>query len=258
MPTITDENFFKSLAKELDSKLNRINSLIGNHPVGKGNYHEYILRDLISNFLPKRYSLKTGFIYFDENNVSPQIDLMVIDEYETPCILAQYDNFVIVYPEAVCCIIEVKTTLKKREFQDANYLIREVKDLFINKAHLPIGGLIFGFTGQALTTTTLNNWYQSLSVCDKKLYPDSILCLNKGFIQFRNLNTATWGHYFVLGDDDELKWKSLSVFLSSILKCCELKQGVNRPAGRTPFDRFSYINGLLWASNYLRYQTGLI
>ena len=258
MSTVTDENYFKSLARELDSKLNRISSLIGNHPVGKGNYHEYILRDLITKFLPKRYSIKTGFIYFDEDNISPQLDLMVIDEYETPCILAQYENFVVVYPEAVICVIEVKTTLNKKDFIDATTLIRKVKDLCLNKANSPVGGLIFGFTGQPLTPYNLDRWYKVQTTCDKNLYPDAILSLNRGFIQIRKKQDPEWGHYYVNGDDVDLKWKSLSVFLAYILKYCELKAGVNRSAGKTPFDRFSYINGLAWANRYLKYGIGLV
>jgi hypothetical protein len=257
MPLIRDEHYFQSLAKELDSKLDRINALINDHPGEKGNYHEYILKDLISSFLPKRFTIKTGFIYLNESNISPQIDLMIIDESESGCILAQYDDFVVVYPEAVCCVIEVKTSFLKRDFIDSTDLIQKVKKISIANAtrHGVIGGLIFGFRGVKLSPKRLNDWYQSKTTCQFAEYPDAILSLKEGMITKKDLNRNNWGHYFVTGDNDDLKWKSLSIFLAMIIKFCDLKSNIT---DRNPFERHAYIQDLMTSGQYLRYGDGLL
>lgn len=258
MSTITDNHYFESLAKDLDSKLGRINSLINNHPGEKGNYHEYILKDFISKFLSKRYSIKTGFIYVDDTHISPQIDLMIIDENQTPCIIAQYDDFVIVYPEAVCCVIEVKTNLNKKEFKKSTDLIQQIKVLskFNNPRGEVIGGMIFAFNGLKFTPRLLDGWYKSKAERDFSEYPEAIFSFKTGLIMKWNSLTPHRGHYFVIGDD-EVKWKSLSIFNGFLIKYCELRAGVNRPANKTPFDRFSRIADLLISRQYLRFNTGL-
>ncbi|HRN70798.1 MAG TPA: hypothetical protein PLS49_06485 [Candidatus Woesebacteria bacterium] len=257
MSTITDNHYFQSLASELDSKLGRINSLIQNHPAEKGSYHEYILKDLICNFLPKRYSIRTGFIYVDDDHISPQIDLMIIDENQTPCILAQYDDFVIVYPEAVCSVIEVKTYLNKTEFKKSVDLIQEVKTLsmYNNRTGEVIGGIIFAFDGIKFTPNNLHKWYKSVKTRDITEYPEAIISLKKGLVMKWNINNSKKGHYYVLGDDD-LKWKSLSIINGLVIKYCELRAGVNRP-GKTPFHRFSRIDNLNISNEYLLFGKGL-
>ncbi len=260
MSTIHDNEYFISFAKELDSKLGRINSLINNHPGEKGNYHEYILKDLISHFLPKRYSVRTGFIYVDDDHISPQIDLIIIDEDKSPCILAQYSDFVIVYPEAVCCTIEVKTFLNKKEFQRSTNFVQKVKEIsrYNNPEGEMIGSLIFSFDGEIFTPRRLSNWYKDKNSCDVADYPDAILSLKKGFIMKWNLNNEHRGHYFIMGDEDELKWKSLSIFIAIIIKYCELRSGITRPDGKNAFDRFSKMENLRLSREYLKYHEGLL
>lgn len=232
MSKVNDKHYFESLANELDSKLGRINSLISNHPLEKGNYHEYILRDLISKFLPKRYSVKTGFIFVDSDHISPQVDLMIIDENQAPCILAQYDNFIVTYPEAVCCVIEIKTHLDKFEFKKSTDLIQKVKVLskFNNPSGEVIGGLIFAFDSIRLSPKVLDGWYKSNPDRDLSEYPNAILSFKQGLVMNWNLMNKNRGHYFVLGDENGgARWKSLSIFTGTIIKFCELRAGINRP-----------------------------
>lgn len=260
MSTITDNHYFESLAKELDSKVGRINSLVNNHPGEKGNYHEYVLKDFIMKFLPKRYSVKTGFIYVDDKHISPQIDLMIIDENKTPNFIAQYDDFVVVYPEAVCCVIEVKTFLNKKEFKASTDLIQKVKELSIynNPAGEVIGAMIFSFNSEDLTPQKLDGWYKTKQDCSLEEYPDAILSFRKGFLIKWNIAQKNGGHYFVLGDDDSIKWKSLSILNGILIKYCELRAGVKSPPNKNPFVRFSRIQDLKLARQYLRFKTGLI
>ena len=57
------EKFLSSYNEELLSKVSRLDELIGrDHWLSVGNYKESILRSLISNILPRRYEVSTGFI----------------------------------------------------------------------------------------------------------------------------------------------------------------------------------------------------
>ena len=103
--------YLDSFAKELSSKFRRINHLTTSGRTAIGNYHEEILKVALQNFLSKRYSIKTGYIYYDDQNVSNQIDLMIIDENNSFSYLFQEGDFAIVKPDAVVCAIEVKSRL---------------------------------------------------------------------------------------------------------------------------------------------------
>ena len=162
-----------------------------------------------------------------------------------------------IYPEAVCCVIEVKTSFLKRDFIDSTDLIQKVKKISITNTtrHGVIGGLIFGFRGAKLSPKRLNDWYRSKIECQFGEYPEAILSLKEGMIMKKDLNGSNWGHYFVIGDNDDLKWKSLSIFLAMIIKYCDLKSNVT---DRNPFERHAYIQNLMTSGQYLRYRDGLL
>ena len=61
-----NQKYFESFANELAGKFRRINHLTTNARVAIGNYHEEILKVAIKNFLSDRYTVKTGYIYFDD------------------------------------------------------------------------------------------------------------------------------------------------------------------------------------------------
>ncbi|QQR52000.1 hypothetical protein IPG36_05360 [bacterium] len=72
-------SYYDSFAAEMMGKFQRLAKLV-NHGGINGDYHEEILRTVLRNFLSKRYSVKTGFIYQDSEHVSKQVDILIIDE----------------------------------------------------------------------------------------------------------------------------------------------------------------------------------
>ena len=72
--------FYKSLNKELMAVKDRVRSLIGEaHWVKDGEYKEAILKNVISKFLPKKYSMGTGFVINGEKKITQQIDIIIYD-----------------------------------------------------------------------------------------------------------------------------------------------------------------------------------
>lgn len=111
--------FLSSFDNELTGKVRRLDQIIGSdHWLSVGNYKESILRQMLSNSLPKRFEVSTGFIVASDRNCNPikskQIDIIIWDSFEhSP--LFRDGEFVIVAPEACNAIIEVKAKLTRKE-----------------------------------------------------------------------------------------------------------------------------------------------
>jgi hypothetical protein len=102
--------YYSPFAAELLAKFRRVGNLVS-HNATTGHYREEILCSVLRNFLSKRYSVKTGFIYKNEAEVSRQIDVLVVDEDIATAYLYQEGDLAIVRPRSVVGAIEVKTVL---------------------------------------------------------------------------------------------------------------------------------------------------
>ena len=99
----------KSISKELLSIKDRLRNFIDDHHWPEdGRYKEIILTDILRKHLPKSVSVGTGFV-MGEQGLSTQVDI-IIYRNDFPVMFRQSD-FVIVVPEAVLGIIEVKSRI---------------------------------------------------------------------------------------------------------------------------------------------------
>jgi len=113
----------------------------GHHSPSEGDYCEHLLRSFLRETLPRRYSVDTGFILGSPKNipwfpnyristrttsVSPQLDVIIHDsEYFAPVLRS--GEFVVVLPDAVCGVIEVKKNLTSGSLQDAVQTLAETR-----------------------------------------------------------------------------------------------------------------------------------
>lgn len=153
----TPHLFYDSFAEELAAKFRRVGHLIP-HKGATGTYHEEILRTVLRNFLSKRFSVKMGFVYKRQHEVSHQLDIMIIDEYEASAYIYQEGDFAIVRPESVVAVLEVKTLLGRREFDAALANIASAKRLADNPDLLC--GMVFGYGGTVPRPKTLDGWFR--------------------------------------------------------------------------------------------------
>jgi hypothetical protein len=120
------------IGEEFSTKVNRLAQIIGtSHEPSVGRYKESLLRTCIAQFIPRRYSVGTGFIAFTREShlrehagdntdlwnlkghyVSHQLDIVVFDDHNFPPIFRD-GEFVVVRPESVRAVVEVKGYLKK-------------------------------------------------------------------------------------------------------------------------------------------------
>lgn len=107
------------------------------HHPSLGEYKERLLRKVIKEYLPEGYSVGTGFVLFPTqtlsersktdlppHQLSKQLDVIVFDGGRYPVIFRD-DDFVVLRPEAIRAIIEVKGKLNYRA-------VDETLDLFID------------------------------------------------------------------------------------------------------------------------------
>ncbi len=82
----------------------------------EGNYRESLIRSYLKEILPQPSAIGTGFIVNEHNLSSKQIDIIIYDPRIAP--LFKLDELVVVVPEAVYGIIEVKTTHRKSNYSE--------------------------------------------------------------------------------------------------------------------------------------------
>lgn len=111
--------YLGSIAAEAAARVDRVRYLIGDqHWLSSGEWHEAIVRSLLRAHLPDRFEVSTGFVRWYDGIVSRQIDVLVWDRLRTAPLLHD-GEFVILPPDGVVAVVEVKTTLTGSTLQDA-------------------------------------------------------------------------------------------------------------------------------------------
>jgi hypothetical protein len=131
-------SFASSFAHELAVQSEQIGRLIGHGPT-LGSEREELLRALLERHVPRRFHVATGFI----EGLPRQLDILIYDQVDYAP-LFRAGNLVVVPPEAVRALIEVKSTLDSSELADA--LTQLSGPHWIND-HPPIFRGIFAYSG---------------------------------------------------------------------------------------------------------------
>lgn len=114
------QEYHKTTTAELLALSTKVRSLV-NHWGVEGGYKEAVLKNIIKRFLPKSFEIGTGFVVKDQSRYgehlsSRQIDLIIYSS-ESP-ILFKEGDLVILTPDAVRGIIEVKANLINQNVED--------------------------------------------------------------------------------------------------------------------------------------------
>jgi len=109
-------DYHRTTTKELLALTNKVRSLI-THWGEDGRYKEAVLKNIMRRFLPEKFIIGTGFVIKQTNNrgehlSSRQIDLLIYDDASP--VLFKEGDFVILTPDAVKGIIEVKANLQNQ------------------------------------------------------------------------------------------------------------------------------------------------
>jgi hypothetical protein len=144
--------YHKTTTRELLILTNKVRSLI-DHWGEDGRYKEVVLKNIIKRFLPEKFTIGTGFVVKQTENrgdhmSSRQIDLIIYDD--ASAVLFKEGDFVIVTPDSVRAIIEVKANLYNQRLTDVVHRANENGQFIFsgkqNKSEQFFNG-IFGYEG---------------------------------------------------------------------------------------------------------------
>lgn len=172
-----------SIADEFSARLSRIRSFVPNHNLTSGTANESILRSFINEFLPKQYAAGQGFIcdpVSSDGLVSRQCDILIYNQADYPLVHNEGDVKV-VWPESARLVIEVKTTLTKKELNNALKNIKSAKAVN-QRTPIRIGGVIFAFQSKMSSGGIIENLKEFRSKNPGSLAPNAIIILNNPFI----------------------------------------------------------------------------
>lgn len=126
------ENYFNAVQEEILIKRKQLKCLISQSTI-LGSYYEEIMRDVISRFVPKRFSLTTGMLAYGEES-SKQMDIIIYDNNESYPIFST-ERKVVISPTSVRAIIEVKSEITTRSLKKAIENLRSAIDIYSLSKH---------------------------------------------------------------------------------------------------------------------------
>ena len=228
----------KTATPNFDAEYNM--SKIVQHSASKGALREFLLREIIKPFLPKRYGLCNGECFDSHDGVSKQLDVIVYDDlfsYAVPMGEYYMMPFESAYGE-----IEVKSMLNKEAFFESIENIASFKSLIketpedcqvLPNLAIEIDGIKWNKTGftkpfgvvfayDSMEPKTVLNYFHEIKPLNPSLMPDMIVLLKKKTIIFRLFyesekfyvtTSNTYQGFITLPCEDD----TLPIFLSYIL-----------------------------------------
>lgn len=104
------QRLFRDLQRQMLGRLGIHDQI--RHGSTKGSGTEASWRDLLGNYLPKRYSVTNGLVVDATGQTSDAIDIIIFDQQYSPFLLRSEDS-VVVPAESVYAVLEVKQELSR-------------------------------------------------------------------------------------------------------------------------------------------------
>src|SRR4051812_13006815 len=110
-------DFWEAIALGINAENRKIEIFI-HHNLSRGIAREALLRSIIVQHTPEPYQVRSGFVYTDDPKAVPtkQCDDLVYNPQQYRPYY-QIDEFVVVHPDAVRSLAEVKSEINDREFK---------------------------------------------------------------------------------------------------------------------------------------------
>ena len=194
-------DIIKAATPRLDAEYNM--SKIVQHSASKGALREFLLKEIIRPFLPKRYGLCNGECFDSHDGRSKQLDIIVYDDLFSYAI-PMGDYFMMPF-ESAYGEIEVKSKLNKNTFFQSIDNIASFKSLkkekpsdcqILPNISLKVEGITWnksGFTKpfgvifayDSVEPKTILNYFHEIKPLNPSLLPDMIVLLKKKTIIMR-------------------------------------------------------------------------
>lgn len=112
------------------------------HPTVKGDASEKIWSELLSVYLPERYSVDTAHVVDVNGSFSDQIDVVVFDRQYSPFIFF-YEGQKIIPAESVYAVFEAKQSLNSGMISYAQKKVASVRSLHRTSLPIPHAGGVY-------------------------------------------------------------------------------------------------------------------
>lgn len=185
------------------------------HAGDKGENREHILREFLSNHLPKKYGVAKGEIITKNGQHSHSADIIIYDAVNCPILYSE--KTAIIPIEGIYGIIEVKSLLSKTEFIGAASQIESFKRLAprdlgvietreyvtVHRSSRPFGIIVgFNFSGNSLESLK-SNWLElNAKIHDVNYFVNYLCILGEGLLRYEKVNLSL-GEKTLLIDTDE-------------------------------------------------------
>ncbi len=160
----------QSIAAEFAAQRDRVRYFIDDSHWGEdGRYKEILLADFLKSIVPNNVGVGTGFVRNAQGELTNQIDILVYKK-DYPC-LFQKGDFVILMPESVLGVIEVKSfasisvlTKKQKRADDKSVIEKCDKNGEIIGLNSIFNG-IWGYDSNISIRPFENNLRKQLTTC---------------------------------------------------------------------------------------------
>ncbi len=112
------------------------------HPLEKGLANEEIVRQVLGEFLPKKYGIAKGKVINDEGKMSRQCDLIIYDSLNCPTLFIDDNRNQILPVEGVYFVFEIKSVLSKEFLKDSFECLKSVRELVENRSDKSVNSFI--------------------------------------------------------------------------------------------------------------------
>lgn len=123
------QKIFQGLSQKLKADFEFLSSQLS-HSLSIGEAREFVLKELLRQYLPARLGVEKGIVISSVENELPskQIDIVIYDKLNTP-VLYKAENLRIFPIESVYAVIEVKSKLNSKFLREAIENIKSVKKM---------------------------------------------------------------------------------------------------------------------------------
>ncbi len=129
--------YFQYVSRTMAIESEMILSFYKHHHGKLGEAREILLQRFLSNYLPKRFGVGSGFALLTEGNVSTEQDVIIYDNFNSPVFFSEYRSAVFP-PSTIQCLIEVKSSLNKTVIEETIQKTKIVKQEMRKVPSLPV------------------------------------------------------------------------------------------------------------------------
>lgn len=108
--------YFQHISKLIAAESKMLQIFYKRHRGKLGEGREILLQRFLSNYLPKRFGVGSGFALFSETDISTEQDIIIYDALNNPVFFSEFHSAI--FPSsAIQALIEVKSSLDKPELK---------------------------------------------------------------------------------------------------------------------------------------------